>query len=272
MKKNIFFILVIMLLFGCTQYASIPADNVRKTESKKKEPEKIEKSADEFVSEINGFSDAVDVYRKLSSTGKKELSLNVLDLYYKKSGNDSVLVVLADECMTDRRLESATEYYKTLRMKRPLMKEVYDSKIFEIESLREEAANFYNEGMRFYKEADFYRAVQRFTKSLQFNKEYKDAMYYKNLAQGLIFLSRNDKELLVGAVKHFDLCISIYPQKGETYFFKAMAFYKFNPKDKEHIVPLFEEALKKDLSDEDRLKVVDRFEKYKKAFINKKSP
>ena len=106
-------------------------------------------------------------------------------------------------------------------------------------------------------------AVKHFKKSISINEEDKDSQYGLMIAKGRLLIKKGNKNGIWDAIENLSKASSIYPKKGEPFYWIAVSYTKLGDTEFDLILESYEKSLSLELDGNIKAEVEKNYKKTK---------
>ena len=106
-------------------------------------------------------------------------------------------------------------------------------------------------------------AVKHFKKSISINRDNKDSQYGLMIAEGRVLIKRGNKNGIWDAIEKFSKASSIFPKKGEPFYWIAVSYTKLGDTEFDLILESYEKSLSLELDENIKDEVEENYKKAK---------
>ena len=106
-------------------------------------------------------------------------------------------------------------------------------------------------------------AVKHFKKSISVNRNNKDSQYGLMIAEGRVLIKRGNKNGIWDAIEKFSKASSIFPKKGEPFYWIAVSYTKLGDTEFDLILESYEKSLSLELNENIKDEVEENYKKAK---------
>ena len=106
-------------------------------------------------------------------------------------------------------------------------------------------------------------AVKHFKKSISINKNNKDSQYGLMIAEGRALIKRGNKNGIWDAIEKLSKASSIFPKKGEPFYWIAVSYTKLGDTEFDLILESYEKSLSLELDENIKDEVEENYKKAK---------
>ena len=120
-----------------------------------------------------------------------------------------------------------------------------------------------NVAEKFINEGDNVSAVKHYKKASELNNSDKVSKYGLLITEGILLVSKGNKNGIWDAIEKFSKASTLYPGKGEPFYWIAISYTKLGDTDFDLILESYEKALALELNDKQRSEAEKKYEKAK---------
>ena len=110
---------------------------------------------------------------------------------------------------------------------------------------------------------ELFLAVKHFKKSISINRDNKDSQYGLMIAEGRVLIKKGNKNGIWDAIENFSKASSIFPKKGEPFYWIAVSYTKLGDTEFDLILESYEKSLSLELDKNIKPEVEKNYKKAK---------
>ena len=120
-----------------------------------------------------------------------------------------------------------------------------------------------NVAMNYLNSNELFLAVKHFKKSISINKDNKVSQYGLMIAEGRALIKRGNKNGIWDAIEKLSKASSIFPKKGEPFYWIAVSYTKLGDTEFDLILESYEKSLSLELDENTKHEVEENYKKAK---------